>query len=58
MSGRQLSLVLALAIVAPLLCGMMPACASSAITIKDLCSFIAGGMIGLAQAQAKAVVHP
>jgi hypothetical protein len=57
-TGRQLALVLALAIIAPLLCGMVPACGQSAVTIKDLCTFIAGGMIGLAQAQAKAAAQP
>ena len=52
MSGWQLAGVLALCLALPVLCGMSSHCAPSMDSIDRLCTFVAGGMIGLAQATA------
>lgn len=51
MTGRQLATVLALCLALPVVCGMFSHCAPSMESIDRLCTFVAGGMIGLAQTQ-------
>jgi hypothetical protein len=50
----QLVVVLALALTMPVVCGVVSACAPSMQTISALATFVAGGVIGLAQANVKA----
>lgn len=57
MTGWQLACVLALALVLPVICGMFSHCAPSMDSIDRLCTFVAGGMIGLAQASVRAKRH-